>query len=225
MESQIRFVGVVSLAIVIGCRAEIPAARSSVDSQASVVATTSTTDPQSVTLPTTSSSPPALAPSSSPDTAPSVADLSPRDSLCGDMGENGLRIPNARRKAVAAQFGRADSVRSKPAPNTHDPAQMDTVVDVFYPDLVLHYAVLGRSGGDTDILMEADIANNRYLKYPALGVGASLEDIIRALGEPHERTNNTISYTCALHIMSGARVTFHLASGRVTMVEYYYDTD
>jgi hypothetical protein len=159
------------------------------------------------------------------DTAPSVHFSSREDSLCGEFAENGFSIPDSRRSAVATQLGRPDSVRSHPIPNTHRPAQTDTVVDVFYPGLRLHYVVLGVIEGETDILLQADVSDNRYLKYPALGVGANVAELIRVFGQPEERRDDTVSYTCALHIMSGSTVYFHLAGDRVQYVVYRWDAD
>ena len=102
---------------------------------------------------------------------------------------------------------------------------MDTIVDVFYSGLRLRYAVLGVKEGETDILMEADVSDNRYLKYPALGVGTTVEALVTALGQPEERKTDTYSYSCALHVMSGATVYFHFEGNRVKFVTYYWYTD
>jgi hypothetical protein len=102
---------------------------------------------------------------------------------------------------------------------------MDTIVDVFYKGLRLHYAVLGVIKGETDILMEAEVSDNRYLKYPELGVGASASAIVSALGEPEQRTNDTYRYECALHVMSGSTVYFHLEGDRVKFLVYRWDVD
>lgn len=222
--SSIRVLTVIILTMAAGCR-ELPPARSSADSQTSIVKTTSSPDSETSIVATTSSPSLGAAPIAGADTAPSVQLSSRKDSLCGDLAENGFGIPNTRRKAVAAQLGRPDSVRSQPAPNTHNPAQMDTVVDMFYPGLRLHYAVLGVTEGETDILLEADVSDNRYLKYPALGVGASVGVIVSALGQPEERTNDTYSYSCALHVMSGSTVYFHFDGDRVKFVVYRWDAD
>jgi hypothetical protein len=159
------------------------------------------------------------------DTAPSVHFSSVKDSLCGEFAENGFLISDGRRKAVAAQLGRPDSLRSQVIPNTHRPVQMDTLVNVFYPGLRLEYVVLGVTEGETDILLQADVSNNRYLKYPALGVGARAADIVSAFGEPEERRNGTYMYECAMHIMSGSTVYFHIEGDRVKYVEYRWDAD
>ena len=149
---------------------------------------------------------------------------SAKDSLCGEVAENGLRIPDSDRKAVAAQFGRPDSVRLQPAPNPHRPAQMDTIADVFYPGIRLHYWVVGASQ-PYDILLEADVSDNKYLKYPQLGIGATPSEIANALGDPAQRTDERYSYSCALHIMSGADVSFHFTAGRVARVDYRWEAD
>jgi hypothetical protein len=102
---------------------------------------------------------------------------------------------------------------------------MDTLVDVFYPGLRLHYVVLGTTEGETDILLQADVSDNRYLKYPALGVGARVAEIVKAFGEPEGRSSDAYIYSCALHVMSGSTVYFHVEGDRVKYVVYTWDVD
>ena len=213
------------LTVTAACRREVPPAHSSTDSQKSVVATTSSPDSQASSIATTSSAAASAAPTAPADTAPAVHFSSAKDSLCGELAENGLKIPDTKRSAVAAQIGRPDSTRSQPTPNPYTAGQIDSLTEVFYPALRLHYIVLGKPTGETDILLEADVSDNRYLKYPALGVGASAEAIVSALGNPEERTTDTITYSCALHIMSGSTVHFHLESDRVKLVQYTFEAD
>jgi hypothetical protein len=213
------------LAATAACRREVPPAQSSTGSQESVVATASSPDSQASSIAATSSAAVSAAPTASADTTRAVHFSSAKDSLCGELAENGLKIPNTRRSAVASQIGRRDSTRSQPTPNPYTTGQIDSVVDVFYPGLRLHYIVLGTHTGETDMLLEADVSDNRYLKYPALGVGAGAEAIVSALGDPEERTSDAITYSCALHIMSGSTVHFHLESGRVKFLAYMWDAD
>jgi hypothetical protein len=159
------------------------------------------------------------------DTLGTLPGLSSRDSLCGDLVENGLAIPNSRRKAVASQLGGPDSTQSEPTPNKHTPAQTDSTVNVFYPGLRLHYIVLGVKEGETDILYRADVSDNRYLKYPSLGIGATREALLKALGEPEAPTNDSYRYSCALHIMAGVTLDFHFEGDRVKFAEYWFDFD
>jgi hypothetical protein len=212
------------LAVSGGCRREPPPARASIDSSTSDVTTTSSHDSQTTIASSTPSASLGIPPIVH-DTAPSVHFSSEKDSLCGEFAENGFLIPDSRRKAVATQLGRPDSLQSHAIPNTHRPVQMDTLVDVFYHGLRLEYIVLGVAQGETDILLQADVSDNRYLKYPALGVGARIAEIVSAFGEPEERRNDTYMYECAMHIMSGSTVYFHIEGDRVKYVEYRWDAD
>jgi len=223
--AQIRIPTLVFLAVLGGCRRETPPAHASVDSSVSVVTTTSSTDSQASSTPTTLSPSLGAPPIVHRDTAPSVHFSSEKDSLCGEFAENGFLIPDSRRKAVVTQLGRPDSLRSHVIPNNHRPVQMDTVVDMFYPGLRLEYVVLGVTEGETDILLQADVSDNRYLKYPALGVGARAADIVSALGEPEQRRNDTYMYECGMHIMSGSTVYFHVEGDRIKYVVYRWDAD
>jgi hypothetical protein len=159
------------------------------------------------------------------DTLGNLLRLTPRDSLCGDLVENGLAIPNGRRKAVAIQFGRPDSTHSEPTPNKHNPTQTDSTVEVFYPGLRLHYIVLGIKEGETDILYRADVSDNRYLKYPSLGIGANRAAIVKAVGEPEVRPDGAYSYECALHVMAGVTLFFYFDGDRVKLAEYWFYVD
>lgn len=223
-EARIRVPPLLLLAMLAGCRREPPPARAAVDSSTSIVTTTSSRDSQAFIASSTPSASLA-APLTVHDTAPSVHFSSAKDSLCGEFAENGFLIPDSRRKAVATQLGRPDSLRSHVIPNNHLPVQMDTIVDLFYPGLRLEYVVLGVAKGETDILLQADVSDNRYLKYPALGVGARIAEIVSAFGEPEERKNDTYRYECGMHIMSGSIVYFHLLGDRVKYVEYRRDSD
>jgi hypothetical protein len=215
---------IVATATTSGCSHELPPLRSSTDSQAAIVSSSSTADSQASIVAPASTSTSAGLPSVEDTSLTLLHFSSSKDSLCGDLAENGFKADSGR-KAVAAQFGRPDSVRVQPAPNPHRPAQIDTVVDVFYPGLRLHYWVVGVTQPQTDILLEAEVSDNKYLKYPQLGIGATASEIASALGEPAERTTDSYGYSCALHIMSGADVSFHFAGGRVTRVDYRWEAD
>ena len=126
---------------------------------------------------------------------------------------------------MAAQFGKPDSVRAQSGPNPYTPTQIDTVVDVFYLALRLQYWVMGAAQPETESLLEAGISDNKYPKFPQVGIGATPDEIVRAIGEPGEHTDDTYGYTCGLHIMSGADVTFHFAGGPVKRGNYRWEMD
>ena len=147
----------------------------------------------------------------------------PPDSLRDDLVEHGLRVLGSR-KAVIAQLGQPDSIRSQTQQNKYNAAQTDSTVDLFYPGLRLYYYVVAEKP-NRDILQSADVWNNRYLKYPEIGVGASAAAVVSALGEPGERTNDTYSYDCGRCIGAETPVYFHLDGGRVKFVEYTFYVD
>jgi hypothetical protein len=148
----------------------------------------------------------------------------PPDSLRDDLVEHGLRVLDGPRQAVIAQLGQPDSIRSQTEQNPHNPAQADSTVEFFYPGLRLSYYVVGERP-TRDILQTADVWDNRYLKYPEIGVGASAAAIVSALGEPGERTNDRYSYDCGRCIGAETPVYFHLGGGRVKFVQYTFYVD
>jgi hypothetical protein len=193
------------LLAVAGCLSETPAERSSTVAATSTVAARSTF---ATVLP--------VAGSTSP-----IGSMPP-DSLRDDLVEYGLRVPKESRQKVIAVLGGPDSVRSVAEANRYDPAMSDSLVVLYYPGLRLDYLVVG---GKKDLLQEADVSDNRYLKYPTVGVGASAANIIIALGPPRERTGLAYSYECGRCIGADEPVIFHLAGGRVTNVEYQFYVD
>jgi len=180
----------------IACRRDGPAERASTLAATSTRVTTSSTSQRTVS-------------------ALSV----PPDSLRDDLVEHGLRVLHGPRKAVIAQLGQPDSIRSQTEQNPDTPAQTDSTVDLFYPGLRLGYYVVAEQP-NRDILQYADVWDNRYLKYPEIGVGASAAAVVNALGEPGERTGDTYSYDCGRCIGPETPVYFHLVGGRVKYTFY-----
>ena len=195
--------------IVVGCRRE-KRTSSTAESKPAIVAPAASSTSTGVT--------------SAGDSLTPLHFSSRQDSICGEVAENGLKVPDTGRHAVAAQFGKPDSARLQPSPNPHRPAQTDTLADVFYPGLHLKSWVVAATQ-PYEILLEADVSDNKYLKYPQLGIGATTSEITSALGEPHQHMGDTYGYSCALHIMSGADVSFHFANGRVRRVDYRWEAD
>ncbi len=159
-----------------------------------------------------------------------VAELRPNRipsarSLCDSLADSGLLIPDGRRQAVITQLGRPDSTHSLPTPNTHYPAQTDTVVDLFYPGMQLHYIVFGKDSGETDMLLRASVSSNRYLRYPAVGIGASATLIVGSLGEPDERLGDRFRYVCGTTMGGESPIFFHFEGDRVKLVEYAFYSD
>lgn len=146
------------------------------------------------------------------------------DSLRDDLVQHGLTIPTDDRAAARAALGLPDSTRSRVEPNRHVPALTDSIVEWFYPGLRLEYRVVG-AGQTQDLLSVADVRDNRYLKHPVLGVGATVATVLARLGEPQERTDGVLVYACGSCLAADAPVEFHVVGGRVGMVRFGFYVD
>jgi len=144
------------------------------------------------------------------------------DSLRDDLVENGLLVPETH-VAALSKLGHPDSVRSRPEQNRHNPSQTDSIIDLYYPGLHLEYHVV--SEGGKELLTTAEVSDNRYLRYPELGIGASGSRIVSALGEPDERSGSKYEYQCARCLGYEAPLYFHLVDNVVKSLEYQFPLD
>ena len=144
------------------------------------------------------------------------------DSLRDDVVENGLLVSDSRREA-ANRFGRPDSSAVRPVTNRHIPSQTDSIVDLFYPGLHLTYYVVGE--GKKEFLQTAMVSDNRYLKYPELGIGTPEATILRSLGDPGSREPGKYRYDCVRCIGAESPVYFYFGRGKVQRIEYSFYVD
>jgi hypothetical protein len=144
------------------------------------------------------------------------------DSLRDDFVEHGL-LAAASRLKVAAQFGQPDSMRSRSVINRHIPSQTDSIIDLFYSGVHLTYYVVGE--GKKEFLQTAVVFDNRYLKYPQVGVGTPEVAVRRMLGEPSEREPGKYRYDCARCIGEESPAYFYFDRGRVQRIEYSFYVD
>lgn len=163
----------------------------------------------------------------SPSLAPAIPDrMASRsvavDSLRDDFVKNGLLVPDTR-AAVLIKLGQPDSAHTHPLQNRHNTAQTDSIVDLYFPGLHLRYYIVTK--GATEFLTNADVANNRYLKYPQLGIGASRSRIALSLGEPVERGVDKDRYDCASCMGGDSPVYFHFTGNVVKSLEYSFYLD
>lgn len=151
-------------------------------------------------------------------------DSTAAESALADLVMRGLRVPGGGRAEVRAAFGEPDSVRAEVFENRHVPAQMDTIVEWFYPGLRLEYYVVSADSA-SDLLSVADVGDNRFLRFPELGVGADTVTVTRRLGAPRERNEHTLVYECGSCLEAYSPVEFHLANGRVRRVRFVFYVD
>lgn len=144
------------------------------------------------------------------------------DSLRDDLVENGLLVPDTHVAAVS-KLGQPDSAHTRPEQNPHDQSRTDSIISLYYPGLHLEYHLI--SEGGKEILTTAEVSDNRYLKYPDLGIGASGSRIVSALGEPDERSDNKFEYRCSRCLGYESPLYFHLVDNVVKSLEYRFPLD
>jgi hypothetical protein len=146
-------------------------------------------------------------------------DMSTLPDGCEGLEYSILRTaPN--RAALARTFGEPDSLHADTEPNRHVPDATDSLFTVFYPGITVD--IRKPAGGD--MATHVDLRDNRYIAFPAIGVGASATRVAEALGEPTRRTNYSLVYDCGMHVEQP--VTFHLDGRGVVdriAIDYYVD--
>ena len=75
------------------------------------------------------------------------------------------------------------------------------------------------------ILQTAMVSDNRYLKYPQLGIGTPGVTILQSLGEPGNRESGKYRYDCARCIGEDSPAYFYFDRGRVQRIEYSFYLD
>jgi hypothetical protein len=138
---------------------------------------------------------------------------------CDDLHDEILKVP-ATRQAFSAEFGRPDSVISSVEPNRHVPDAVDSLFVVHYPGLVMD---IRTPEGARDMAAHVRVDDNRYLAYPAIGIGATAERIEEVLGEPRERGDGYLTYQCGIGAEQPVR--FSISDGRVTAIDIAYYVD
>ncbi|MGV2384752.1 MAG UNVERIFIED_CONTAM: hypothetical protein LOD86_05720 [Thermobifida fusca] len=138
---------------------------------------------------------------------------------CDAYAARGLLVQAESREAFRAALGEPDSVITATVPNRHDPAITDTVVALYYADLS---AIIWKPGyeGARDLLEHVEVRDNRYLRWPSLGIGARARNIITALGPPKEQSPTQLVYECGPSEAVPEPLVFELRAGRVRRVVF-----
>ena len=138
---------------------------------------------------------------------------------CHAYATRGLLVQAESREAFRAALGEPDSVITATVPNRHDPAITDTVVALYYADLS---AIIWKPGyeGARDLLEHVEVRDNRYLRWPSLGIGARARNIITALGPPKEQSPTQLVYECGPSEAVPEPLVFELRAGRVRRVVF-----
>jgi hypothetical protein len=138
---------------------------------------------------------------------------------CEGLEETILRAAPTR-AALAETFGPPDSVHAATEPNRHIPEATDSLFTVFYPGLRVD---IRTPPSARDMATHVEIRDNRYIAFPAIGIGAREARLMDALGEPTRRADRSLTWDCCMHVEQP--VTFHFADGAVRRIEISYYVD
>lgn len=153
---------------------------------------------------------------------PALPDLPPA-ALRDQFVQHGLLLPIGTRREMRDTLGTPRRVSSEAVTNRHDPARTDSIVRLHYPGLVAEYYVV--SQGPTEMLQAVRTTTGRWLRFPALGVGAPRERLRRGLGEPGHAADSVWEYECGSCMGASSPVRFHLRRDTVHAVEFRYYVD
>ena len=159
------------------------------------------------------------APAVQPDSTPRVQAPAPAQLSCEGLETSILAVP-ATRAELRRAYGEPDSIFGTTEPNRHVPGAVDSLFSVYYQGLT---AGLRTPSGARDMVEHVTVRDNRFLRYPHIGIGATPSDIVAALGEPTARVSMTLVYDCG--DATDQPVTFHLQTARVDSIQIHYYVD
>ena len=124
------------------------------------------------------------------------------------------------RAELLQAYGAPDSVHASTEPNRHVPGVLDSLVQVHYHGLSAEFRI---PGGGSDLITRMDATDNRYLRYPSIGIGARRDRLIQVVSDTSLVTDDRVEYDC--NMGANEPVTFWLVSGQVRRVSKTYYVD
>jgi hypothetical protein len=142
-----------------------------------------------------------------------------------DFIRDGLLLPGETRAELEEALGEPTERQVVPMENRHDPAITDTIVAWTYPGVVFHLHRVG-SGGP-EFLTDVEVMDNRYLRFPGVGIGVAREEVRAAMGPPQEEANPSEDiYLCRNCEGPDEPVTFRYGpDGRVRSILFSFYLD
>ena len=101
------------------------------------------------------------------------------------------------REDLKRYYGAPDSLHAVVESNRHDPAEVDSIFNIYYPELRVRLRTPRRGN---DLVEAAVTTSNRYLRYPSIGIGAPVERLSRILGKPTTSSDERWTYDCGSEV-------------------------
>lgn len=139
---------------------------------------------------------------------------------CSTLTDSVFLVPRPTRALLLQAYGVPDSVSASTEPNRHVAGVIDSLLRVHYPGLTASFR---KPGEGSDLVTDVVVTDNRFLRFPSLGIGARGSRLIQVLGDPWTLADDRIEYNCVVD--ADQPVTFWLVGGQVRRVSKYYYVD
>jgi hypothetical protein len=151
------------------------------------------------------------------DTPAAGVDLSPV--ACEGL-EASILAAAPTRAAFRERFGAPDSMAASTEPNRHVEGATDSLFTAFYPGMIASFRT---PAGGGDLATTIEITDPRYVRYPALAMGAPAAQVTTVLGEPTRREDDALVYDCALGAEQPVRFLLRDGVVETIRIEFYVD--
>jgi hypothetical protein len=136
--------------------------------------------------------------------------------------QHGLRLGARTGVEIRTQLGAPQAESSRPVPNVHDPAVVDSLLTWSYPELELE---VYRTADGRRLLARATVTGNRHLTFPEIGIGRSAATVRALLGNPDAEEPGEMEYRCASCRTPAEPVILELDGDRVARVIFLFPLD
>jgi len=136
--------------------------------------------------------------------------------------QHGLRLGARTGVELRTQLGAPQAESSRPVPNAHDPAVVDSLLTWTYPELE---AEIYRTADGRRLMVQALVTGNRHLTFPEIGMGQPASAVRDLLGPPDVEGPGELEYRCASCRTPVEPVIFQLEGERVAAVRFLFPLD
>jgi len=159
-------------------------------------------------------------PAERPESAP-VEDAVDAAAGCQQFAREGLKLKARSRAGLEAEAGRPIKTTVHVEPNRHVPNVQDSIFKFDYDGLSVQMRKPGPGG---EMFEYVAVSNRKWLNFPFFKPGVSVQNLVKAIGEPQRTEGNNLVYTCAGGEVENP-VVFETKDGAVQRIVFNYYVD
>ena len=159
-------------------------------------------------------------PADRPDAAPS-SNATDVAAGCQQFAREGLKLKARTRAALEAEAGRPTKTSHVVEPNRHVPNVQDSIITFEYDGLTVRMRKPGPGG---ELFESVAVSKRKWLNFPFFQPGVSVENLIKAIGEPQRREGDNLVYTCGGGEVENP-IVFETSKGTVQQIVFNYYVD